>query len=332
MGRTINWGILGCGDVTEVKSGPGFYKASNSRLEAVMRRDAEKARDYARRHGVPRWYSDAQALIDDPEVGAIYIATRPDTHRDYALRCAKAGKATLVEKPLGRTAKEATEIVDTFAKFGVPLFCAYYRRALPRFTQIKELIDGGHIGQLRFIRITQLQPEPPQDFDQHGVPWRYEPAVGGGGIFADMGSHEIDILDFFLGPIVRARGMAVNQARRYAAEDLVVGSFEFAAGAMASGLWCYSSRQQEDEIHIVGSEGEIRFACFSPSPIIITTQTGTRQLDLGDPAHVHQPLIQTIVDELNGQGHCPSTSASALRVNHIIDELLADYRSSGALS
>jgi hypothetical protein len=96
----IRWGIIGCGDVTEVKSGPGFQKSTSSKLVAVMRRNAILAEDYARRHGVPKWYSDADALINDPEVDAVYIATPPGSHLEYALRVAAAGKPCHVETPI----------------------------------------------------------------------------------------------------------------------------------------------------------------------------------------------------------------------------------------
>src|SRR5262245_61477615 len=98
MARTIRWGIIGCGDVTEVKSGPGFAKASGSALTAVMRRTGALAQDYAQRHGVPRWYDEADALIADPDVDVVYVATPPYAHRDHVLRAARAGKPVYVEK------------------------------------------------------------------------------------------------------------------------------------------------------------------------------------------------------------------------------------------
>ena len=106
----INWGIIGCGNVTEVKSGPAFNKVKDSRLVAVMRRDAELARDYARRHNVPRYYSDARELIVDPEVNAIYIATPPGSHAEYAIECIKAGKPVYIEKPMALNYNECTKI------------------------------------------------------------------------------------------------------------------------------------------------------------------------------------------------------------------------------
>jgi Oxidoreductase family, NAD-binding Rossmann fold len=150
--RTIRWGIIGCGDVTEVKSGPGFQKANHSRLVAVMRRTGELARDYARRHGVPRWYDNAEALINDPEVDAVYIATPPVAHKDYTLLCARAGKPVYVEKPMALNYQECQFMLRACRAAGLPLFVAYYRRALPRFLKVKQLIDTHAIGEVRSFR------------------------------------------------------------------------------------------------------------------------------------------------------------------------------------
>ena len=135
--RTIRWGIIGCGDVTEVKSGPGFQKAQHSSLVAVMRRTGELARDYARRHGVPRWYDNAEALIDDPDVDAVYIATPPAYHKEYALLSAQAGKPVYVEKPMALNFEECQMMIEVCRAAGVPLFVAYYRRALSRFLKVR---------------------------------------------------------------------------------------------------------------------------------------------------------------------------------------------------
>src|SRR5690554_6383941 len=99
--HTIKWGIIGCGNVTEQKSGPAFQKLPGSSLVAVMRRDGDKAADYAKRHGVDRWYDDAGDLIKDPNVDAIYIATPHSSHLEYTLLAAKAGKSIYCETPLG---------------------------------------------------------------------------------------------------------------------------------------------------------------------------------------------------------------------------------------
>jgi len=145
---TIRWGMIGCGDVTEVKSGPGFQKAAGSALVAVTRRDRALAEDFARRHGVAVVHASADELIDDPSVDAVYIATPPGSHCDLACRVAARGKPCLVEKPMALTHAECLRMVQAFADAAVPLWVAYYRRALPRFLLIRHrlaLESAGHV-------------------------------------------------------------------------------------------------------------------------------------------------------------------------------------------
>src|SRR6266850_3456148 len=147
----IRWGIIGAGDVCEVKSAPAMNKIAGSKLVAVMRRNGRKAQDYARRHGVPKWYDDVDRLINDQEVNAIYIATPPDTHELYTLKAAKAAKPVYVEKPMARTYRECRAMIDACQQADVPLFTAYYRRMLPNFLKIKALLNDGVIGDVRYV-------------------------------------------------------------------------------------------------------------------------------------------------------------------------------------
>src|SRR5438067_2386074 len=117
----VRWGIIGCGDVTEVKSGPAFQKIENSELIAVMRRTGALAKDYAERHNVPKWYEEADALINDPDVDAVYIATPPKFHKEYTIKAAKAGKPVYVEKPMARNVAECQEMISACETAGVPL-------------------------------------------------------------------------------------------------------------------------------------------------------------------------------------------------------------------
>jgi predicted dehydrogenase len=322
--KTIRWGIIGVGDVTEVKSGPGFQKAQNSELVAVMRRNGVLAKDYAGRHGVPKWYDDAGALIHDPDVDAVYIATPPHVHKDYTLMAAQAGKPVYVEKPMARNHTECQTMIETCRAAGVPLFVAYYRRALPRFVKIKELIDAGAIGQPRAVTVTLFQP-PRQGFDADSIPWRLVPEIAGGGIFVDMGSHMLDFLDYVLGPVVSAQGFATNQDGHYSAEDSVAGSFVFESGVQGAGVWCFSAFEDVDRTEIVGTEGKLTFSCFDTAPVKLTTAQGTELFEIDNPPHVQQPLIQTVIDALNGTGVCPSTGESGARTSWVMDQMLAGY-------
>ncbi|MRR31036.1 Gfo/Idh/MocA family oxidoreductase, partial [bacterium] len=215
----VRWGIIGCGDVTEVKSGPALQKADGSQLVAVMRRNEALAQDYARRHGVQRWYDDARQLIDDPQVDAVYIATPPHKHKEFTLAVAQAGKPVYVEKPMALNAAECQEMIDACHVAGVPLFVAYYRRALPRFVKIKEIIDSGVLGKLRFVQVTLTQPA--RELASGELPWRVIPETAGGGLFVDLAAHTLDFLDYVLGPIQAVHGIACNQGGAYPAEDVV---------------------------------------------------------------------------------------------------------------
>lgn len=316
----IRWGIIGCGDVTEVKSGPAFGKVAHSQLVAVMRRDAAKAANYARRHGVPRWYADADALINDPEVDAVYIATPPDSHAPYALRVAQAGKPCYVEKPMALNYAECKQMVEAFEQKGLPLFVAYYRRCLPTFLKVKSLIDEGTLGNVRAVNVRLVQPVKPADREQ---PWRVRPEVSGGGHFHDLASHQFDFLDFMLGPVADAAGQTGNQAGLYAAADIVTACFRFGSGVLGSGTWCFAAAPAaaEDTVEIIGDRGKVVFSSFTAAPVQFTGEGGTREWDLPYPPHVQQPMIQTVVDQLRGVGECPSTGSTAARTSWVLDRI-----------
>ena len=325
--KTIRWGIIGCGNVTEVKSGPGFQKAHNSSLVAVMRRNGDLAQDYAQRHGVPRWYDDGQALIHDANVNAIYIATPPSSHKEYTIMAAEAGKPVYVEKPMALNYGECQEMLDACQEAGVSLFVAYYRRSLARFLKIKELIDAGAVGTVRFVSVTLYQPVRPQQMDSSNLPWRVLPEIAGGGLYLDLAAHQLDFLDYLLGPIQSVQGFAGNQAGLYPAEDIVTGSFVFESGVQGIGTWCFTAFEETDHTEIVGEDGSISYSTFDAEPILLTTAEGKSEFTVGYPAHIQQPLIQSVVDDLLGVGHCPSSGESGARTTWVMDEMLAGYRS-----
>lgn len=324
--QTIRWGIIGCGDVTEVKSGPAFNKIPNSQLVAVMRRDGAKAQDYARRHGVPKWYNDAAALINDPEVNAVYIATPPGSHHEYTLQVAAAGKPVYVEKPMARTYAECQEMIAACEQAQVPLFVAYYRRRLPSFLKVKELVDTGAIGEIRFVNINLYHPVQ-TNLEQDNLPWRVQPAIAGGGLFFDLAPHQLDILDYILGSIATVSGQTANQAGLYPAEDIVTAQFRFQSGVLGSGTWCFTvaEAQRTDRMEIFGSQGKITFAAFDKIPVKLETAGGTEEFDLLPPVHIQQPFIQSMVEELTGQGECPSTGVTAARTAWVMDQIVGNF-------
>lgn len=320
----VRWGIIGCGDVTEVKSGPAFAKVAGSKLVAVMRRDGAKAADYARRHGVPRWYDDARALVADPAVDAIYVATPPGAHLDCALLAAAARKPAYVEKPFARNTVECDAILTAFRSAGVPVFVAYYRRCLPRFEQVRTLLASGAIGVLTGVHVRFSCP-PPVVTDVTNPPWRLDAINSGAGLFLDLGSHALDLLDHLVGPLQHVCGYAANLATPLPVEDTVAMTFLTAGGVPGTGAWNFASAIHVDEVVLAGTVGRLVFSTFGNEPIRLETREGVQAFERPNPPHVQQPLIQTVVNALLGRGVCPSTGESARRTSAVMDTVLNAY-------
>ena len=309
----------------EVKSAPAMKLIENSRLVAVMRRNSEKARDYANRHHVPKWYDDAEKLINDPEINAIYIATPPGSHPEYAIKAAQAGKPVYVEKPMARNYDECVTMINACKNASVPLFVAYYRRTLPHFLKVKEIIDQGIIGAVRAVNIVLTKPVEPDIVTLSEGNWRVDPEIAGGGYFYDLASHQLDFLDYALGPIVDAKGYTANQAGRYKAEDIVTAVFRFENGVLGTGSWCFTASDSSDcdITTIVGSKGQVSYASFGKPEVTLEVAGKKKEIFSFElPAHVQQPLIQTVVDDLCGNGKCPSTGESAARTNFTMESIV----------
>jgi len=322
--KKICWGIIGCGDVCEVKSGPAFSKIPGSSLHAVMRRNAAKAADYAARHHVPKFYTDVDQLIDDPEVDIVYIATPPGTHAEYALRVCKAGKPAYVEKPMARNTSECDSMVSAFRRAGLPLFIAYYRRCLPRFLQVRDWMAEGAIGELTHINYRYTAPFI-ETTHAVAVPWRMDPEQSGGGLYLDLGSHTLDIFDHLFGPLENVSGEAAKLVKRNLVEDVVTMQFRVSSGALGAASWNFAGSCREDIIEITGKRGCITLTCFGNEPVRLENNYGIQNADRPNPPHIQQPLIQTIVNELNQKGTCPSTGTSALRTTRVMETVLERY-------
>ena len=330
--RSIRWGIIGCGDVTEIKSGPGFQKSSHSELSAVMRRNTQKAEDYARRHGVATWYDEADKLINDSRVDIVYIATPPDTHRFYTLQAAAAGKPVYVEKPMARSYDECQEMIEACKKNKVPLFVAYYRRSLPRFLKVRELLTGQAIGKIRSVSVRLFISNKQDAHPPANLPWRVITEIAGGGLFFDLASHTLDILDFYFGPVQEVCGLAENQANNYQAEDIVSASFIFDNGIIGSGLWCFSSDWDEDVIEITGEKGRITLSTFAQTPVRLFHDGKPAVWEIAHPPHIQQPHIQSIVNELNGKGRCPCHGEDGARTARVMDTIINSWRQKNGIT
>lgn len=322
--KEIHWGIIGCGNVTETKSGPAFQQIEGSRIVAVMRRDAQKAADYAKRHHIAKWYSEADELIQDLEVNAIYIATPPDTHVFYAIKALKAGKAVYVEKPMAINYTEAVKLFEASKKYKLPVFVAYYRRALSGFLKVKELIENKAIGDIKEINLKLHLIAHKEDHNKAELPWRVLPEKSGGGYFFDLASHQLDWLDFVFGKAKFISSQIENRCGLYAAEDYVKAKLEYPDQIIFNGSWnfCVAKKEEIDTIEMIGSKGKILFSSFAFDPIVLETKEGNQTFYFEKPDHVQKQLIQQIVNQLQGKEQCSSTVKTALATSELMEEIV----------
>ena len=323
--KQINWGFIGCGEVTEKKSGPAFNEVEGSQVVAVMSRSENKARSYAERHHVRKWYTDASELIEDPDVNAVYIATPPSSHATFAIMAMRAGKPCYIEKPLAASYNDCIRINRISEQTGVPCFVAYYRRYLPYFQKVKEIIESGTIGNV--VNVQVRFSVPPRDLDfQSGkeMPWRQQPDIAGGGYFYDLAPHQIDLLQNLFGVITRAHGYPANRAHLYQAEDTLSACFFFESGIPGSGSWCFVGHEsaKEDCIEVIGEKGSLSFSVFTYQPIEVITSEGKNSITVPNPPYVQLPLIKNVIEHLQGIGKCDCTSVSATAVNWVLDRVL----------
>jgi predicted dehydrogenase len=322
--KQIQWGIIGCGDVTEIKSGPAFNKVADSRLVAVMRRNAEKAKDYALRHGVPKWYNDAEHLINDPEINAIYVATPPLQHEAYTIAALKAGKPVYVEKPMAINKEAAKNMANAASATGTKLSIAHYRREQPLFKKIKSLIDTKVIGDVRLVNLQCFQPNKSSRIARTEDNWRIDPGVSGGGLFYDLAPHQLDLMIYFFGSAMEAKGISLNTGAYYEADDTTSGTVLFQNNVLFTGTWCFAVPAEElkDRCEIIGTKGKISFSVFEQNPVVVSGDGRTEELKFDPLPHVQQPMIAAVADYFLGKAdRNPCTAEEGVEVMTLMEML-----------
>lgn len=314
------WGMIGCGDVTQVKSGPAFNKVENSFIAAVMSRDLEKARLYAAKNNIAHHYDDVQKLLQNPEVNAVYIATPPSSHETYALLAIEAGKDVYIEKPIAMDHASAQKIKEAAEVAGVKIVVAHYRREQPVFKKVKELIDSNVIGRVR-LAVCKYQKikQTEEELMIPGNRWRVDPAIAGGGIFHDLAPHQLDLMLYFFGDFINASGYSKNQSALYNADDVVAGSILFANDVIFSGTWLFNGREYVDHIEIIGEKGKIRFGAFQHETFHVEVEGKHDTYTFDNLLHVQMPLITEVVRYFQDKTTNPCDVTNGVHVMKIID-------------
>jgi predicted dehydrogenase len=316
MSNSIVWGIIGCGDVAEVKSGPAFQKCVDSELFAVMRRNGKLAKDFADRHKVSLWFDTVEGLLENPKINAVYVATPPSTHLDYAIKAMEAGKDVYLEKPMVLSKDEANILSDKIETSGQKLVVAHYRRFLPKYVKIKELLDNNQIGTVKYVDLKYLQPF---NFNAKAK-WRLNASVSGGGYFHDIAPHQIDLMYHFFGSYKAVKGIGVNQSKRYDVADMVNGLISFKNDIQFRGVWSFDIPQhlEEDRCIIYGTEGAIEFSFYNEQ-LKVYSNKDVQTYNFINPENIQQLLIQETVNYFLGKRNNPCSVEEGSEVISIME-------------
>jgi predicted dehydrogenase len=316
----ICWGIIGCGNVTEVKSGPAFNKVEHSSLMAVSRRDPDKLADYVKRHHIPLSFTNALDLIQSEKINAIYIATPPDVREAYAIEAMQLGKPVYLEKPMALNLAACKRLKSVSEKLGIKLSVAHYRRNLPLFMEVKNILEQGDIGTVKEVQITMLKKTDKAAKDPSN--WRVDPSIAGGGYFYDLAPHQIDLVFYFFGKPKSFSGTSTNKAGLYKAEDFVQGTIELENGIVCKGLWDFSiNGEEKDEFLIIGEKGTIRFPVFGLF-IEVESNGQVKTIPFEAPKHNQQNHIQAVVNYFLDKGENPCSAEDAILSMEVMESFV----------
>jgi predicted dehydrogenase len=316
----ICWGIIGCGNVTEVKSGPAFNKVEHSSLMAVSRRDPDKLADYVKRHHIPLSFTNALDLIQSDHINAIYIATPPDVREAYAIEAMQLGKPVYLEKPMALNLAACKRLKSVSEKLGIKLSVAHYRRNLPLFMEVKNILEQGDIGAIKEVQITMLKKTDKAAKDPSN--WRVDPSIAGGGYFYDLAPHQIDLVFYFFGKPKSFSGTSTNKAGLYKAEDFVQGTIELENGIVCKGLWDFSiNGEEKDEFLIIGEKGTIRFPVFGLF-IEVESNGQVKTILFEAPKHNQQNHIQAVVNYFLDKGQNPCSAEDAILSMEVMESFV----------
>jgi len=322
--ETVKWGFIGCGDVTELKSGPAFNKIENSVVVGAFRRDQQKLKDYAFRHKIPKIYNSIEELLADDDINAVYIATPPNTHKKYTIMASNAKKAIYVEKPMAFNYKDGLEMMKVCEQNNTSLFVAHYRRYLSDFKLVKELLDAGEIGTPRSVELRVFISPSTAGFSDNKS-WRVNPEISGGGYFHDLAPHQLDILNMYFGKAEEIVSITANHAKMYEPEDFVTALIKYEKGVVLNAVWCFNTGQESENdcIQIFGSKGTISFSTWGNSPTLLVNKKGRKEFKRVGLENVQLPTIESIVTDLRGGKKSKVRANVAIETVRIMDEILS---------
>jgi predicted dehydrogenase len=320
----LNWGILGCGDITDQRGAPAINAQANSRLVNFQSRTAALAEDFARRHGAERWTTSRAELLADPEVTAVYVATEHHRHCEDVLAAAAAGKHVLCEKPMANSVADCRRMIDACAANGVALQIAYYRRYYPKFVKVKELLDAGAIGEVVTVHIHYSQRLEAERITPSN--WRLQAERSGGGALVDTGSHRLDLLCWLLGEPERVAAFAETRELPIQAPDAESLLIRMAGGAHVTTGHGYRM-PSPDRFDLIGTEGILSATPVDGPGLRLIAGSREEHWELPKHANVHFPLFDDFARRLDAGEPPRYTGEDGLQASRIIEAAYESARS-----
>jgi predicted dehydrogenase len=254
----------------------------------------------------------------------VYVATPPSSHARYAIQAMEAGKVVYVEKPMAACYADCIAMNEVSARTGMSLYVAYYRRFLPYFRKVKEILDSGLLGRILLVQLNLHLPPRREDLNPDDLPWRVDPDIAGAGYFYDLAGHQIDLFEWFFGRAREVTGKCVNRAGLYETEDVVMTNILFESGIPLCGSWCFAtgSPMQQDRTLVLGTEASLEFSSFAFTPIRLIHSGEIEEFNPPNPENIQYWFIRNMVEELQGLRPKTGNGESAARTNQIMDIIL----------
>lgn len=312
----IRWGIVGCGDIVRKRVADAIQRQPDSQLLAACRRDQEKLNAFCQSRQIPRVYSDAYDLINDPDIDAVYLATPVSLHCEHAIAAARQGKHVLVEKPMAMSNIQCEAMVEAARKRNIKLGVAYYRRCYPSIARITALLETGQLGRPFAASAVVSNGFGRSPASSQG--WRGDPNIAGGGALMDIGSHRIDLFVKLFGDVESVRSCCDRLDATYGTENSSSVICKFTNGVQAT-LQCFFGPQPSlDQFRVVGFNGHIDIENLNADQMTITTAAGRCVESHAPDANLHAPLIQDFVEAMRDDRRPICDGSEGMITNQII--------------
>jgi predicted dehydrogenase len=294
----FQWGLIGAGDIVRKRVAAALRDAPGSQLTAVCRARGDLAQAFAATVGARRWHGDWQALVQDPGIDGVYVATPVHLHAEQTIAAARAGKHVLCEKPMALTAGECEQMIAACRDNGVTLGVAYYRRFYPVVVRAKEILASGEIGRPVVAQINAFERFNPARSDPRY--WFVRAADSGGGPMMDFGCHRLELLVNLFGRVERITGATASVVFDREVEDTAAAVLVFERGPCGIVTVTHAAYESQDTMEVFATGGSLHVGTLNAGDLRVVTASGERVESHPPAVNLHAPLVEDFVSAVAG--------------------------------